>query len=562
MSIVPTYEALASDLKSLGVECVFGLMSDDTALFLASIDSVGIRFFGARHENNAVAMAEGYASATGRLGVVILGRGPATTNGLHGIVYAQRSGSPVLVIMGDAVSVPPAANGLGPDTKRLNARGVLQSAGISTLVAESPLTARNTLMQAAANAMRGATALLLPTNVQQALIDSEATRPTPVETKRPQPVAPREAAIEAAATLLQRSNKPLFVVGAGAHKANAKDALIQLAEHVGAVFATSMKAKDLFAGHPYNCGVIGSFSHAAGRRLIEQADCVVVFGAGLNQRTTSLGTSLPKEVPLIQVDTMRDHIGRWYHCDVAVVGDANLVAQQLLQALPARANASKPLHAQAIQEGVGNYDLANDFTPQHTPRTLDPRTVGLELDRLLPADKSVVYDAGNFLSVAPYVSVPNPSHIKQASDFSSIGMGFGTAIGYACANPNKTTALFIGDGSFLMTMGELETVAREGLPLVIVLMNDCAYGAELHYLKLRNMPVSLSQFPDVDYAPIAEAFGFQAATIRTLDELRALRPMLAKPEGPILLDCKINAAVAAPFLFDGIEQDNQTSASK
>ena len=76
--------------------------------------------------------------------------------------------------------------------------------------------------------------------------------------------------------------------------------------------------------------------------------------------------------------------------------------------------------------------------------------------------------------------------------------------------------LVIGDGGFLMTMGELETVVREDLPLVIVLMNDCAYGAELHFLKMRDLPVAKSVFPDVDYAPIAEAFGFQAATVRTL----------------------------------------------
>ncbi len=112
--------------------------------------------------------------------------------------------------------------------------------------------------------------------------------------------------------------------------------------------------------------------------------------------------------------------------------------------------------------------------------------------------------------------------------------------------------LLLGDGSFLMTMGELETVAREGVPLIIVVMNDCAYGAELHFLREKNMPVELSQFPDIDYAPVAEAFGFQAATVRTLDEIRALAPLLADPEGPVLIDCKINAAVVAPFLLESV----------
>lgn len=128
-------------------------------------------------------------------------------------------------------------------------------------------------------------------------------------------------------------------------------------------------------------------------------------------------------------------------------------------------------------------------------------------------------------------------------------MGFGAALGFARGSPDRPTVLFIGDGSFLMTLGELETVAREDIALVIVVMNDCAYGAELHYLKQIDMPVGMSVFPDVDFAPVAAAFGFQTATVRTMEELRALAPLLAKPEGPILVDCKINAAIAAPFML-------------
>ena len=110
--------------------------------------------------------------------------------------------------------------------------------------------------------------------------------------------------------------------------------------------------------------------------------------------------------------------------------------------------------------------------------------------------------------------------------------------------------LVIGDGGLLMTLGELETVVREDLPLVVVLLNDCAYGAELHFLRMRQLPVSKSVFPDVDFAPVAEAFGYQTATVRTLEELRALAPLLAEPDGPVFLDCKINPNVAAPFMSE------------
>ena len=168
-------------------------------------------------------------------------------------------------------------------------------------------------------------------------------------------------------------------------------------------------------------------------------------------------------------------------------------------------------------------------------------------------ERNVVYDAGNFLGILPYLTVPTPDHLKMTSEFASIGLGFGTALGVAKGRPRVPTVLVIGDGGFLMTMSELETVSREDIPLIIVLMNDCAYGAELHFLALRKLPVGKSVFPDVEFAAVAEAFGFQAYTIRSLDDLRALGPVLGKPDGPILLDCKVNADIAAPFMGEFAE---------
>jgi len=101
-----------------------------------------------------------------------------------------------------------------------------------------------------------------------------------------------------------------------------------------------------------------------------------------------------------------------------------------------------------------------------------------------------------------------------------------------------------------MTMSELETVVREDLPLIIVVMNDCAYGAELHFLKMHQRPVGTSVFPDVDFAPIAEGFAFEAFTIRTMDDLEQAAPSIRSPEGPILLDCKINADIAGSFMSE------------
>ncbi len=555
-NMVAVYDALAADIKALGTEATFGLMSDDTALLVTALDSKGVKFHGTRHENNAISAAEGYAAATGRLGIAILGRGPAAANSIHGATYALRSGSRVLLIYGDnPINVAAPGNGLGPDTKAFATAAVLGAAGIRSFVATDAKSARQTLATAVAATQAGATALLLPMNVQFASIDFDATAPAPAPAAKSVLKPARASAIKAAAALLGASRRPLFVAGLGAHRAGAKDSIVRLAEKVGAGLATTLKGKDMFRGHPFDAGILGSFSHAAGRRMIEQADCVVVFGAGLNQRTTSYGLSLPPDIPVIHVDSMRANIGRWFPADVALVTDARLAAEQLYEALPERPAADKPLHSEAMRKFLADFDLASEFQPSHTPRTVDPRTLALELGKLLPAERNAVYDSGNFLQVLPYFPVPGPAHIKCASDFSSIGMGFGCALGYARGTPDRPTVFFVGDGSFLMNLGELETTVREDIPLIIVVMNDCAYGAELHYLKLRDMPVAMSVFPDIDYAPVAEAFGFQAATVRTLDDLKKLAPMLAKPDGPILLDCKITASVVAPFLLESIEYE-------
>jgi thiamine pyrophosphate-dependent acetolactate synthase large subunit-like protein len=561
---VPVYQILAEDIKAMGIDTVFGLMSDDTAHFGVTLDAIGIKFLGARHENIALVMADAYAAATGRLTVACIGRGPALANGLHGASYASRTGNPLLLIYGAPAAAPAARsaanNRLGPDYKGLNQIGVLSAAGIQTFVPTSADAARQTLADAAAAARQGQTvALLLPVDIQLTNVDILESTPGPSGADAlPVPRGPvrpaSEKSIAAAAAVLSAARKPLILAGYGAHASGARDALIALAEKTGALLATTARGKDLFRGHPLNLGIIGSFSHSMARRMAAEADCVLAFGAGLNVLTMSYGESLP-DVPLIHVDTVRSHIGRWTTADVAVVGDAKRVAEQMAAALPDRAAVDKPFHSPETSALLAKFDITQDFTPSNTARTVDPRSLAVVLNRLLPQQRNMTYDAGNFLGVVPYLDVPSPAHFKMTNDFASIGLGFGAGLGFARARPDETNVLVIGDGGFLMTMGELETVVREDLPLVIVVMNDCAYGAELHFLRMRQLPAAKSVFPDVDFAPIAEALGYEAHTIRSLDQLEALTPLLANPDGPIFLDCKINADIAAPFMSETAAAD-------
>lgn len=303
----------------------------------------------------------------------------------------------------------------------------------------------------------------------------------------------------------------------------------------------------MFAGYPYNAGVIGSFSHSAGRRLIEQTDAVLAVGAGLNFLTLSHGLALPP-VPIVHVDRSRANIGRWQTAQVAVVGDAKTVCTQLFEALPLSGRAT--YRSEAARNALAEFRHTDDFADESASRSIDPRSLALELNALLPEQRTVVYDSGNSMLTAAYFDVPGPGHIKTTADSGSIALSFGVAIGAAKGRPDETTVLVIGDGALLMSLSELETVVRLDLPLVIVVMNDHSYGAERHLLEVAGFPIGASMFPDCDFAELAAGLGYDAHTVASLDELRALADLLAAPSAPILLNCLINGEVRAPFITE------------
>lgn len=547
LSGVPVYHGLATAIRDLGTECVFGLISDDTAALVATLDTLGVRFVGARHETSAVVMADGYADVSGRIGIAILGRGPAFANALNGAIHASRTGSQVLLVFGEAATASP-TNALGPDYKALKASAILEAVGISAFVALRPDNAAAALHGAIASVEAGRpAALLLPMDVQNTTADEAAFSSPPARAEPPEAGRPRSEAISVAVRAIETASRPLFLVGRGAHAAGAKQAIEALAEKSGALLATTVKAKDMFRGNRWSLGVAGSFGHSLARRMIAEADCVVSFGAGLNLLTTGFGKMFPS-APLIQIDTVRGHIGRWHPADVAVVGDARLAAEALLERTSTRTEAEKPFHAESIRCAIADFDIRRDYQPQRIDGVVDPRDLMVALDALLPPDRSLVCDGGNYLGAVPYISTTGPGRLKMSSEFSSIGLGFGTALGVAAAQPTVPTVLLIGDGGLLMTLGELETMVRENLPLIVIVMNDGAYNAEVHHLRLRGLPTAKAEFGHADFASIARSFGIRSAIVRSLEDLEAIAIHLTNRREALLVDCRINPSVMAPFM--------------
>lgn len=439
------YEMVANQIKGLGIDKVFGLMSEDTAQLVATLDALGIRFYSARHENNAIGMAEGYAAASGKLGVAIIGRGPATANGLHAATYAARTGSQVMLIAGDA-STQVSPRGLGPDTKWLHSVEVLTAAGLTCFRPQAPESVAMYFQEALNHACSGTlSVLMLPVNIQGKSLNDVPDLPV-LRTPGNSSSKPRQQALQMAADALARAKRPLILAGKGAWLSGAKEAIEALADRTGALLSTTLKAKDMFIGHPYHVGMVGSFSFSVGRRFYEEADCVLVLGASLNQRTTSFGKALSTSATVIHVDTNRANIGRWHDADIAIAADIKDTVVALLDLTPEPGTAEHGFQTASNRDLIKAFDRRTEFSSAATDRTLDPRELGISLNSLLPAQRRVAWDAGNFLGILPYIDVPSPSDLKNSSEFGSIGLGMSTALGFAVGSPDIPTYLFVGDG--------------------------------------------------------------------------------------------------------------------
>jgi thiamine pyrophosphate-dependent acetolactate synthase large subunit-like protein len=194
------------------------------------------------------------------------------------------------------------------------------------------------------------------------------------------------------------------------------------------------------------------------------------------------------------------------------------------------------------------YARRDEIDDRSTFDLIDPRTLMVALDDLLPDDRAVAIDSGHFMGwPAMYLPVSAPDQFVMAQAFQSVGLGLSTGIGAAVARPDRVTAAFIGDGGARMSLMELDTAVRLGLPLLVVVVNDAGYGAEVHDFEPLGVDVALARFSDVDFAAVARGLGANAATIRRREDLGPVRDWAVRPEAPLLLDCKVNPEVAADW---------------
>ena len=535
-------QAIAEALSELGVQHAFGLIGSGNFELTQALVGCGTRFVAARHEGSAVVMADAYARLSGRVGVCTVHQGPGVTNTVTGLTEAAKSRTPLLVLAGDTPAAAVRSN------FRIDQRGLAEAVGAGHERAGTAETAVADVVRAwgRARAQRRPVLVSLPIDVQAAQTEQAPVMAAPP----PRPPAPDAGSVRQVADLLAGAERPLLIAGRGAVLAGARGPIEALADAAGALLATSAAANGLFAGSPWSLGISGGFASPLAAGLIRSADVVVGFGATLNMWTTRHGRLLSATARVAQVDVEADAIGAHHRADVGVVGDAAQAAAAILEALGQRRSArwrTPELRAEIASRRWRDerYEDASDGL------RLDPRTLARALDDLLPLERLIAVDSGHFMGWLPmYCRVPDEQGFVFTQAFQAVGLGLATAIGAAVARPDRLTVAALGDGGALMALQELETAARLGLPLLIVVFNDAAYGAEVHHFGPDGYPVDLVRFPDTDFAALARAAGGEGATVRTLADLAALERWLPERSRPLLLDVKVVPTVVAEWLSE------------
>ncbi len=530
----PVVQAVAELLAGLGVRCFFGLVGSGNFHLTNALVAGGARFIPARHEGGAITMADAWARVTGEVGVCTVHQGPGLTNTLTGLTEAAKSRTPLLVLAADTARAAVHSN------FRIDQAQLVASVGAVPERLHTPESALDDACRAFRRAQveRRPVVLMMPLDVQA------ASCPRRIAVSRLpalEPVRPSAGAVAATADALVRARRPVVIAGA-------RKVLEALADRLGALLATSAVANGLFAGNPWYLGIAGGFASPIAAELISRADLVAAFGASLNMWVTRHGKLINPQATVIQVNHDAEAIGTHHRVDIAVVGDVLETARELLAELQRREWSGPGWRTPELETAIRNGTWRN--VPYHDAGTADrtgPRPLPIALDETLPLQRTVATDSGHFMGYpAMYLRVPDAQGFVFTQAFQAVGLGLATAIGAAVARPDRLTVAALGDGGALMGLSELETVARLGLRILIVVYNDAAYGAEVHHFGPHGAPLDTVRFPDVDFAALARAAGLAAVTVRRVEDLAAVREWVAAGmPGPMLVDAKVVPSVVA-----------------
>jgi thiamine pyrophosphate-dependent acetolactate synthase large subunit-like protein len=497
--------SVVSSLERLGVELVFGLPGVHNLPIWKALSDSPIRLIGVRHEQTAVYAADGYARATGRLGVAVVTTGPGAANTLGATGEAMAASSPVLVIATDtATSLRREGVYRGtlhetrdqtamfvPVTKA--ARAVADAEQIAGAVLESGARALT--------APTGPVYLGVPTDLLSQQVSGHDAAPVTPEVETAPPISP--AALDRACELLAQATRPVIWAGGGALRAGAGPLVGELAVKLAAPVLTTFMGRGLLPPeHP--CAVAGPAHAPEVGALWDEADLVLAIGSDFDGTNTQ-NWQMAAPPTLIAINIDEADASKSYPVDLTLLGDARAVLEQLVPRVSAREGlAVLERRLSAIGAAVASW--VNDDDEQAA------RLLGI-VHRALTPDTVVVTDMcipGYWL--AGYWQAPRPRKLGYPLGWGTLGFGFPASLGAALAGAGPTVCV-CGDGGFMYACGELATVVQEQIPLTIVIVDDGGYGMLRFDQELAGEEPFGVDLVTPDFSALAASFGLPATAV-------------------------------------------------
>ena len=536
------YDVLAKTFIQEGVRTCFTLMGDANMNWAARLAQQGCRMVYVRHEHCAVAAGMAYARKTGEVGVATVTCGPGVTQLITALPAAVRAHVPMVVFGGEAplrmgwynqgIDQAPMIKATGADYHPLH------------LPERMPIGIRDAFLQARRE--RRPVVLGIPFDLQERPWAGPEKLPTPSSELLPRlaPIPPHPDDVAKAAQLVASAERVVVMAGLGAVEAKAGPACRALAAKAGGILTTTLPARGLFHDDLYCVGISGSFSTEVGLELVGQADLVITVGGSLAYHAGGGGQLWPKAKMLhIDVDPRAIRQGQ----EVArnhLRADARLGVEALTAALPARTSTWR---TEAMAARIRD-SKPDSYRFEIEPGLLDPRDVVEALEDKLPADWEMVNSSGHCSWFFAQMPSRPQERFFSLREFGAIGNGISFGMGVATARPDRPVVLFDGDGSLMMHIQEMETIKRHGLKMLIIVMNDGAYGSEVHKLRSEELPEAGSVFGRPDFAAIARGFGIGGKTIKNLNDVPKALAEFTASGGAAVWDFHVSDKVVSPTI--------------
>ncbi|HEY1288785.1 MAG TPA: thiamine pyrophosphate-binding protein [Burkholderiales bacterium] len=531
-------DAVVEMLKAHGVEVIFGLCGDTSLpLYDALARTASIRHVLTRDERHAAYMADGYARVTGKVGVCEGPSGGGATYILPGLVEANESSIPVLAVNTDVAVSSRNRFTLTELDQRSLMRPLTKWNAVLDRAADIPRTFR-AAFEAMTTGRPGAAHVALPFDVQNAAVERGDVWADPTLGAFPsRRVAPDPFFVELAAKTLRGARNPVFICGGGVVLSNAESELTALAEKLAAPVATTVSGKGAIDERcAHSVGVVGSNGGTpATRAVIDQADAIVFVGCRAGSVTTERWRHpAPGRARIIHIDVDPTVPGRNYKVDVPIVADAKLALSSLEEAVERRDG-----DLSWVDEKKREKFAAFEAPAKSDDVPIRPERVVAALDRLLGKDAILVADPGTpcpYFS-AYYVVKGSGRRFFSNRAHGALGYALAAAVGAHIGRPGVKTVAVMGDGSFGMCVGELETLVRLKLPITCVVISNATYG----WIKAGQKSGYGQRYFSVDFgvsdhAKIADAFGVKSWKVSDPRELEAVLRQALAHDGPTLVD--------------------------